>query len=157
MEPDKVEETEKSSALVSRISVSLNASLLADLDQMVVERGFDSRSQAISDMLNQHLVEHKRELGNDVMVGTITLYYDRSVRGLQKNLADIQYRFIDEVISSLHVHLSQNQVMEVILVQGQAQRLQEICNLMLTRRGVITSRLQLHAAIMPPVQVTQRS
>lgn len=151
-----MEEIEKSSTLVSRISVSLNASLLADLDQMVVERGFGSRSQAISDMLNQHLVEHKRELGNDVMVGTITLYYDRSVRGLQKNLADIQYRYIDEVISSLHVHLSQNQVMEVILVQGHPQRLQEICNLMLTRRGVITARLQLHAAAMPPVQVPQR-
>ena len=152
-----MEETEKTTTLVSRISVSLNASLLADLDRMVLERGFDSRSQAISDMLNQRLVEHKRELGNDVMVGTITLYYDRSVRGLQKNLADIQYRFIDEVISSMHVHLSQNQVMEVLLVQGQAQRLQEICNLMLTRRGVITSRLQLHAAIMPPVQVPQPS
>ena len=138
--------------LVSRISVSIATSLLTELDQMVLERGFGSRSQAVSDMVNRELVEHKRNLGNDVMVGTISLHYDRSVRGLQKNLADLQYQYLDEVISSLHVHLSENQLMEIILVQGQAQRLQEIANVMATRRGVFTSRLQVHAAIIPPIK-----
>lgn len=138
--------------LVSRISVSIASSLLVELDQMVAQRGFSSRSQAVSDMVNRELVDHKRNLGNDVMVGTISLHYDRSVRGLQKNLADIQYQYLDEVISSLHVHLSQNQLMEIILVQGQVQRLQEIANVMSTKRGVFTSRLQVHAAIIPPIQ-----
>ena len=143
---------ETSNELVSRISISLASPLLVELDQMVAQRGFSSRSQAVSDMVNRELVEHKRNLGNDVMVGTISLHYDRSVRGLQKNLADIQYQYLDEVISSLHVHLSQNQLMEIILVQGQVQRLQEIANLMPTKRGVFTSRLQVHAAIIPPIQ-----
>ncbi len=109
---------DKPSELVSRISVSIASPLLVELDQMVSQRGFGSRSQAVSDMVNRELIEHKRNLGNDVMVGTISLHYDRSVRGLQKNLADIQYRYLDEVISSLHVHLSENQLMEIILVQG---------------------------------------
>jgi CopG family nickel-responsive transcriptional regulator len=143
----------KSTALVSRISVSLPPALLGELDQMVARRGFASRSQAVSDVVNAELVEHKGKLGNDVMVGTITLHYDRSIHGLQKSLADIQYKFIDEVISSLHVHLSQNQVMEVILVQGHARRLQDIANVMTTRRGVITGRLQLLAAVIPPIQL----
>lgn len=143
---------DKPSELVSRISVSIASPLLVELDQMVSQRGFGSRSQAVSDMVNRELVEHKRNLGNDVMVGTISLHYDRSVRGLQKNLADIQYQYLDEVISSLHVHLSENQLMEIILVQGQVQRLQEIANVMLTRRGVFTSRLQVHAAMIPPIQ-----
>ena len=145
-------DNDKPSELVSRISVSIASPLLVELDQMVLQRGFGSRSQAVSDMVNRELVEHKRNLGNDVMVGTISLHYDRSVRGLQKNLADIQYQYLDEVISSLHVHLSENQLMEIILVQGQVQRLQEIANVMSTRRGVFTSRLQVHAAIIPPIQ-----
>ena len=144
--------TEMPSELVSRISISIASPLLVELDQMVSQRGFGSRSQALSDMVNRELVEHKRNLGNDIMVGTISLHYDRSIRGLQKNLADIQYQYLDEVISSLHVHLSQNQLMEIILVQGQVKRLQEIANLMSTRRGVFTSRLQVHAAIIPPIQ-----
>jgi CopG family nickel-responsive transcriptional regulator len=144
---------EKGSTPVSRISVSLKASLLDELDIMVTQRGFGSRSQAVSDMVNAELVEYKRKLGNDVMVGTITLHYNRSVRGLQKTLADLQYRYIDEVISSLHVHLDHDQVMEVLLVQGHAQKLQEILNQMRTRRGVITAQLQMLAAIIPPIQL----
>lgn len=142
-----------SNALVSRISISLPSALLEELDQMVARRGFGSRSQALADMVNYQLTEHKRKLGNDVMVGTITLLYDRTTRGLQKNLADIQYRHISEVISSLHVHLSHNQMMEVVLIQGHAQQVQDIADEMLTLRGVLTGQLQLMAAIIPPIQV----
>ena len=138
---------------VARISVSLPAALLQDLDLLVERRGYSSRSQAVADVVNAQIVESLQQLGDEVMVGTLTLHYDRSVPGLQARLADLQYRHIDEVISSLHVHLSENQVMEVVLVQGRAARLQEIADTMLTRRGVIGGRLQLHAAVIPPIQV----
>ena len=136
---------------VTRISISLAPQLLTELDHMVTSRGYGSRSQAMSDMVNYQLAEHKRTLGNDVMAGTVTLLYDRSRRGLQKKLADIQYRHIDEVISSLHVHLTEDQLLEVILVQGPAARLQYIANAMITLRGIITGRLQLLAAVIPPL------
>jgi CopG family nickel-responsive transcriptional regulator len=136
---------------VSRISISLPPELLSELDGMVDARGYGSRSQAIGDMVNYQLAEHKRMLGNDVMAGTLTLLYDRSIRGLQKKLADIQYQHIDEVISSLHVHLSENQMLEVVLLQGPAARVQDIANLMITQRGIITGRLHLLAALIPPL------
>jgi CopG family nickel-responsive transcriptional regulator len=136
---------------VSRISMSLPYALLKELDRMVGERGFISRSQAIADMLHQFLIEHKRELGDDVMVGTVTLVYDNSVPGLQKQLADLQARHIDEVISSLHVHLVRNQTMEVILVQGPVRTLQGIADELISRRGVISGKMHLVAALMPQV------
>lgn len=136
---------------VNRISISLPDELQSELDAMVATRGFESRSQAINDMLRQHLVEHKRQTGNQVMVGTITILYDNSTRGLQKKLADLQYRNLAEVISSLHVHLMDNQTMEVILVQGPAEKVQAIADEIITLRGVITGRMQLMAALIPPV------
>ena len=136
---------------VSRISMSLPYALLKELDRMVGERGFISRSQAIADMLHRCLIEHKRELGDDVMVGTVTLVYDNSVPGLQKQLAELQSRHIDEVISSLHVHLVRNQTMEVILVQGPARALQAIADQLISRRGVISGKMHLVAALMPQV------
>lgn len=136
---------------VNRISISLPDELQSELDEMVASRGFESRSQAINDMLRQHLVEHKRQTGNQVMVGTITILYDNSTRGLQKKLADLQYRNLTEVISSLHVHLMDNQTMEVILVQGPAEKVQAIADDIITQRGVITGRMQLMAALIPPV------
>jgi CopG family transcriptional regulator, nickel-responsive regulator len=134
---------------VSRISMSLPETLLCDLDRMVEERGFDSRSQAIADVLYQSLVEHKSDVGQDVMVGVVTLFYDNSVAGLQKQLADLQFRHIAEVISSLHVHLMHNQTMEVILVQGPAQKLRVIADEMTSRRGVISGKMHLIAALIP--------
>jgi len=147
----KREAGERASRLVTRMSVSLPEELLADLDAMVSSRGFASRSQAINDMLHRSLVEHKREHGGEVMVGTVTLFYDNSVPGLQKKLADLQADNISEVISSLHVHLMHNQTLEVILVQGPAKKLQSVADEMITLRGVISGRMQLVTAVMPPV------
>ena len=139
------------SSLVSRISVSLPPDLLTELDRMVEMRGYGSRSQAIGEMVNYQLAEHKRTLGNAVMAGTITLLYARATRGLQGRLADIQYRHIAEVISSLHVHLTEDRMLEVILVQGPAAGLQAIADEMIALRGVITGRLQLLTAAIPPL------
>ncbi|TCJ14955.1 nickel-responsive transcriptional regulator NikR [Parasulfuritortus cantonensis] len=147
----KTSQLEKPTSLVSRISVSLPPDLLTELDAMVESRGYLSRSQAIGEMVNYQLAEHKRRLGNEVMAGTLTLLYNRATRGLQGKLADLQYQHIAEVISSLHVHLTEDQMLEVVLVQGPAAKLQAIADEMLAQRGVITGRLQLLAAVIPPL------
>lgn len=134
---------------VSRISISLPEDLLSDLDRMVKKRGFESRSQAVNEMLHKALLEHKNDVGDDVMVGIIALFYNNAVPGLQKQLADLQVRYIDEVISSLHVHLMNNKTMEVVLVQGPARSLQMIADEMTSRRGVISGRVHLVAALIP--------
>jgi len=138
---------------VSRISVSLPPELLAELDHMVESRGYSSRSQAIGEMVNFHLAEHKRQLGDEVMAGTITLFYDQQTRGLQARLSELQIRHINEVISSLHVYLTENRILEVILVQGPANLLQAIADEFIAQRGVITGRLQLLAAVIPPLHL----
>ncbi len=147
----KTSPEQKIASLVARISISLPPDLLTEMDRIVENRGYSSRSQAICDMINYQLAEHKRALGNEVMVGTLTLLYDRSTRGLQEKLADLQYRHLDEVISSLHVHLTENQILEVILVQGPATRLGDIADELITLRGIITGRLQLLAGVIPPL------
>jgi CopG family nickel-responsive transcriptional regulator len=134
---------------VSRISISLPEDLLSDLDRMVEARGFESRSQAVNDMLHQFLLEHKCDQGDDIMVGVVALLYKNSVAGLQKQLADLQFQYIDEVISSLHVHLMHNQTMEVILLQGPARKLQMIADEMTSRRGVTSGKMHLIAAVIP--------
>lgn len=135
----------------SRISISLPQSLLRQLDEMVDERGFESRSKAITDMITSQLTEHLADVGEEIMAGTITLVYDHSVPGLQKQLVDIQHQHINEVISSLHVQLVQPRTMEVLLVQGPAIVLQRILDRLVTCRGVLTGKLQLTAALMPPL------
>ena len=58
----KQQADDKACLPVSRISVSLPPQLLEELDHMVEGRGYGSRSQAIGDMVNYQLAEHKRGL-----------------------------------------------------------------------------------------------
>ncbi len=122
-----------------------------EMDQMVEQRGFESRSQALASMIHQQLTEHRCEYGKEIMAGTINLVYEHSTPGLQKQLSDIQHEFIDEVISSLHVHLMHAKTMEVILVQGPATKLKMITDKLESCKGVLSGTLQLSAALLPPV------
>ncbi len=140
-----------SNGRVSRISVSLPQTLVDELDAMVVERGFDSRSQAIGEMVHQQLNGHKEMLDDTVMAGTINLVYQHSTPGLYKRLFDLQHIYLDEVISSLSVNLQDAKTLEVVLVQGPASRLREIADKMTSCRGVVTGKLLMSAAILPPV------
>jgi CopG family nickel-responsive transcriptional regulator len=136
---------------VSRISISLQEKVLQELDKMVEDCGFESRSQAISEMINRQVAEHKTRLDESVMVGTINLVYNHSVRGLQKKLTDLQHKYIDEIISSLNVNLVDAQTLGVILVQGPAKKLKMIADKMVSCKGVSTGQLLMSAAIMPPI------
>jgi CopG family nickel-responsive transcriptional regulator len=136
---------------VSRISISLPEQLLKDMDLLVEQRGFESRSQALAGMIQHQVTEHRCEFGNDVMAGTINLVYDHSTPGLQKLLTDLQHEYINEVISSLHVYLMDTKTMEVILVQGPVSKLKIIAGKMESCRGVISGKLQLSTAILPQI------
>jgi CopG family nickel-responsive transcriptional regulator len=134
-----------------RISISLPESLLLQFDQMVAEKDSDSRSQAIAEMIHQQLNEHRQKIGEQIMAGTINLVYDHSVPSLQKKLTDLQYKYLDEVISCLNVNLSHEKTLSVILVQGPGEKLKMIANEMITNRGVLTGKIVLSTAIIPPV------
>lgn len=135
--------------LVGRVSLSLPEALVSDLDAMVAKRGFASRSQAVAETLSRSLASHYYEVGDEVMVGTITLFYDHMSTGVEQRLADLQRAHIDEVISSFHVHLTNHQTLEVLLVQGPARKLQAIADEMTALRGVVSGDLRVVAAIIP--------
>ena len=139
------------SSKVSRISISIPENLLDELDQMVDRRGFGSRSQAICDMVAHEVNEHRTKLGEDIMTGTVNLVFNHAVPGLQNKLHDLQHQYIDEVISTLNVNLAQTNTLSVILVQGPANKLKMIADKMTTLRGVVSGKLLLSSAIIPPI------
>src|ERR1700751_3317745 len=136
---------------LARLSVSLPAELLAQLDAMVAERGLPSRSQMISELIRHELAEHSEGLDGAVLAGTITLIYRaESGRGRQA-LAQTQGEFVKEVISSQHVFLEDDQSMEVLLVQGPSERLRDLCDQLRKVRGVQQLTLVTTTALLPPL------
>jgi CopG family transcriptional regulator, nickel-responsive regulator len=137
--------SENSDGKVQRISVSLPASVFHELDQMVAERGLESRSKAIAEMVTQSGLQHREDRG------TITIVYNESKGNFLQRLAELERHFLDEVISSLHVQLEDNHRMEVLLVQGPVNRLKMIADQLIALKGVRTGKLTLTSMIMPPL------
>lgn len=141
----------KSADLAQRISISLPARLATALDEMVAERGFQNRSQAVAEMIEQSIIRHKQEDGATVMAGTITLFYDSGKTGLLQQLAQIERDHIEECISSQHVLLEGQYIMEVVLVQGPVETLRTLTNKMLACKGVKSGGLTLTSKLIPQV------
>ncbi len=136
---------------LARLSVSLPAELLEQLDTMVAERGLPSRSQMIAELIRHELAEHSAGVASAVLAGTITLIY-RAERGrVRQALAQTQSDFLQEVISSQHVFLEDDQSLEVLLVQGPSERLNGLCDRLRKIRGVHQITLVTTRALLPPL------
>ena len=136
---------------VARFSVSLPASLLDELDEMVKRRGFHSRSQAVAALARDGLVDLQTELGTKSMAGTINLVYDYRKRNVQSKLMAIQHKYYLMVVSSMHVHLEHYHYLEVLLVQGAPKELRNLAHEMAACKGVKYCKLQLAVEAMPPL------
>lgn len=135
----------------ARISISLPVTLYDELDAMVTKRGYASRSDAISKMISEQLVQHQHDLGKGVLAGTITLIYDHAKAGLTTRLLNIQHRWLKEIISAQRVHLENHHTLEVLLVQGPGCRLKEIARALLSCKGVKHGYLTVTSTILPPI------
>ena len=135
-----------------RLSISLPAELFGELDAMVAEREVPNRSQMIAELIRGELAEHSaRERPEPVLAGTSTLIYRAESGRVRHALAQTQQGFIPEIISSQHIFLEDDQSMEVLLVQGTAQRLHNLCDAMRKVRGTQQCRLVTTTALLPPL------
>ncbi len=141
-----------SSSSLARLSMSLPAELSRQLDAMVEDRGLPSRSQLIAELIRDELAEHGAvSRPEDMLAGTITLVYRADLGRVRHQLAQTQIEYLKEVISSQHVFLEDDQSLEVLLVQGPARRLRDLCDALRQVRGVRQLRLFTTTALLPPL------
>ena len=130
-----------------RFSVAMPENLLMQFDQLVARRGIaKNRSEVIRDLVREALVEDECvELGREVM-GTLTIVYDHHSTDLGGKLHEIQHRYIDSVVSSMHVHLDPDNCLEVIVLRGESGDVRDIANMLLGIRGVKNGKLVMTTA-----------
>ena len=135
---------------LARISITVPEATLNALDQKIVDQHYESRSQAIVDMINKHLIAEQAQ-ANEVMVATLIILYDAGQMPLRNQLIDLQQQFLTQVISSLHIQLDQQKILQVMLMQGASSELRHISQQFTALKGVIKGHLELMDAVMPPI------
>lgn len=108
---------------------------------MTRERGYDNRSSAVGDLIRAGLVEHRQNLGNCEIAGTITLVYDHHHQHVQAALTNIQHDHHEVILSTLHVHLDHHNCLEVLAVRGRASTVKKIADELIAANGVKHGKL----------------
>lgn len=120
-----------------RIGVSLPENLLAKFDEIILKRGYSSRSEGIRDSIRSYIVHY--EWMSDVQgerVGVITIVYSHAQRNLESNLTEIQHEFSSIIQSSMHVHLDHDNCLEVVVLRGEGKDVRTATEKMMALKGV---------------------
>jgi CopG family transcriptional regulator, nickel-responsive regulator len=123
---------------ISRFGVSVDDDLLKSFDLLTGEQGYATRSEALSDLMRNSLVKARLENqpeGADVL-GSLTLVYDHHATDLTDKMAAIQHDHHELVVSVLHVHISHDDCMEVIVLRGKAKEVRSLSDALLSLKGV---------------------
>ncbi len=121
---------------ISRFGVSLGEDLLRSFDRSIAQLGYANRSEAIRDLIRDHLIQKKVSSGEGEIVGVVTLVYDHRTHRLGDTLADMQHKADVAINPSLHIHLDENNCLEVIVIRGESQEVHGVAGRLIATKGV---------------------
>jgi len=128
---------------LTRFGVSIDDELLSKFDQIIAGKGFTNRSEAIRYLIRDSLVQTEWESASQETIGTITLVYNSHTRELSDLLTQLQHRHYESIISTTHIHLDDENCLEVLIVRGRGQDIKKISDQLTSARGVKHGRLSL--------------
>ena len=119
----------------------MDEDLLQAFDLSIGGQGYQNRSEAIRDLIRDHLIQKKVGKGDEEVVGVISLLYDHRTHHLSDVLADMQHKANVMVNASLHIHLDAHNCLEVVVVRGSASKVHEVAGQLIATKGVQNGRL----------------
>ena len=122
---------------IVRVGVTFPPELLKDLDSIIDEVGYESRSKAIQDAVSSFITDQRllhEQKGKKA--GVLVMVYDHDVKGLEDDLMESQHHHRDVINSVLHVHLSDKECLEAVAVKGEAEDIRKLAQELATRKGV---------------------
>ena len=132
-------------AQIERVGVSLDKKLLTDFDKLIAEQGYQNRSEAIRDLIRREISSRQLSNPNTNAVGAVFIVYDHHATQLMEKLTNMQHSQLLETISSLHIHLDKHDCLEIIVLRGQAGKIQNMAETLLSLKGVKLGKINLLA------------
>jgi CopG family nickel-responsive transcriptional regulator len=138
---------------LERIGVSLDKNLLLMFDTLISKQGYQSRSEAIRNLIRQQLSQRRLSDPKTKAVAAVFMVYDHHATKLSDRLIDLQHcvpakrgpSHLLQVISSLHVHLNEHDCLEVVVLRGRVSEINSMAENILSLKGVKLGRINLLA------------
>lgn len=130
---------------VERIGVSLEPELLAAFDGLIARRGYPSRSEAIRSLIRDQIGDEQLSDPKARAVAAVFLVYNHHSTKLMGMLTGLQHSHLLQTISSMHIHLSQHDCLEVIVLRGPVGEIHRTAEHLISFKGVKLGRINLLA------------
>ncbi|TFG47911.1 MAG: nickel-responsive transcriptional regulator NikR [Candidatus Brocadiia bacterium] len=128
---------------VERIGVSFEKNLLSQFDKLIQEQGYQSRSEAIRDLIRERLSRRLLEHPGAKAVATVSIVYDHHSTELMKKLTSLQHNQLLQTICTMHVHLDHHDCMEVICLKGKVEQINKMADQLLAQKGVKLGKVNI--------------
>lgn len=125
-----------------RFGVSVEQRLLDEFDELIARKGYTNRSEAIRDLIRDHLVGQEWDDDQET-VGTVTFVYDHHVRDLTHRLTALQHDYQHLIQSGMHVHLDHDHCLEVLVLRGKGSEIQRLSDALVSTKGVKHGKLTM--------------
>lgn len=123
-------------SLLKRFGVSMEGHLLRKFDHLVLQKGYANRSEAVRDLVRDALVQQSWEQDDQIVAGSILIFYDHHQKNLLEELTKVQHDVHGIIMATTHFHLDHSSCLELIVVKGKAKEIQLLSNKMTSLKGV---------------------
>lgn len=129
---------------MERFTISLDDALAQQFDALIKRRGYQSRSEAVRDVLRQQLEADR--IGNaeaPYCIASLSYVYNHHQRDLASRLMEIQHDAHDLNLSTMHVHLDHDNCLETIILRGPTSKVRNLADRIIAERGVRHGQINL--------------
>jgi len=129
---------------MDRITMSIDEALMRDFDQLIQDRGYGSRSEAMRDLLRREIETYRQDRDPKAQcVANLSYIYNHHERNLAERLMEAQHIHHDLVMATMHVHLDHEHCLESVMLKGAAALVRALADRTQAERGVRHGQLNL--------------
>jgi CopG family nickel-responsive transcriptional regulator len=126
---------------MQRFTISLDDGLALEFDQLIADKGYVNRSEAVRDLLRSALgsatLDTAPRKGKAAWcVANVSYVYDHHERTVTSRVLDLQHEHHDLVITTLHTHLDHDHCLETVVLRGPTAAVQACAEQLVALRGV---------------------
>jgi CopG family nickel-responsive transcriptional regulator len=126
------------------MTISMDDDLARLFDGFMRQRGYESRSEAIRDLLRGELGRESIAKGASAhCIAALSYVFNHHERQLASRLAVLQHEHHDLTVSSQHVHLDHDDCIESVFLRGPTELVAKFAESIVAEKGIRHGKVNL--------------
>jgi CopG family nickel-responsive transcriptional regulator len=131
---------------MDRFTISLDATLAAQFDQLIAARGYSNRSEAVRDLIRGAIEgDRQRAAPTGHCVANLSYVYNHHERELAERITGRQHEHHDLTVAATHVHLDHENCLESVVLRGPTAAVRRFAEGLMAESGVRHGQLNVIA------------